>query len=80
LNGQQKNQIFQYIGTCYELLNQYEKALNYFLLSIDIRKCDSEFDLDRNSAIESIQNAIRIAKLIGKEDELPEWLINYSQS
>jgi len=67
------------IAQCYEKLNSYEKSLSYFILSANIRNEDSEIGINNKSTIESIDNAIRLSKKLGKEDELPDWIKNYSR-
>lgn len=62
------------IACCYEKLNNLHEAFVYFLQSAEIRNADPEAGPDDESTKESIQNTIRVAKLIGKENELPEWI------
>jgi tetratricopeptide (TPR) repeat protein len=50
------------IAECYERLGEGLKAFDYFLESAEIRKNDPDAGLNHNSTIETIQNAIRLAK------------------
>ena len=62
------------IALCYEKLNNLEDAFNFYVQSAEIRIGDPEAGPEHESTKESIQNTIRVAKLIGKENELPEWI------
>ena len=62
------------IGKCYEVLDKKGLALDYFIQSAEIRKDDPEFGLDNERTKDSITNTKRLAKEIGKENELPEWM------
>jgi tetratricopeptide (TPR) repeat protein len=62
------------IAECYEKLGERTLALDYFLESAEIRKNDPDAGLNHNSTIETIQNAIRLAKELAKENELPNWI------
>jgi tetratricopeptide (TPR) repeat protein len=64
------------IASCHEELGNKQEALDYFLQSAEIRKDDPEIGLLDEAAIESIENTKRIAKELGQENELPEWIIN----
>ena len=64
------------IAECYERLGEGLKAFDYFLESAEIRKNDPDAGMNHNSTIETIQNAIRLAKELAKESELPEWMKN----
>ena len=61
------------IAQCYEALNEKEKALTYYIQAAEIRK--ERIGLEDQATQESISNALRIAKELGKEGELPEWMI-----
>jgi tetratricopeptide (TPR) repeat protein len=64
------------IAECYEALNDKENALDYYIQSAEIRKDDPEVGLEAEATQEAISNAIRLAKELGKEGELPEWMKN----
>ena len=64
------------IGKCYDALNKKELALDYFIKSADIRKSDPEADINDAVTLDSVQNVLRIAKELGKENELLEWMKN----
>ena len=64
------------IVECYEALNDQENALDYYILSAEIRKEDPDVGLEAESTIESINNAKRLAKQLNKENELPQWIKN----
>jgi tetratricopeptide (TPR) repeat protein len=62
------------IGQCYEALNEGRSALNYYIQSAEIRKDD--LGLEVGTTKESIFNALRLAKELDKENELPDWIKN----
>jgi hypothetical protein len=62
------------IVKCYEALGNNELALDYFIQSAEIRKVDPEGGLDNIQTKTSVENANCIAKEMGKENELPEWM------
>ena len=64
------------IAQCYEALNDKINALDYYIQSAEIRKEDPNVGLEAESTQESISNAIRLAKELDKEHELPEWMKN----
>ena len=64
------------IGKCYDALNNKELALDYFIQSAEIRKSDPEAGINDESTIDAVRNVLRIAKELGKENELPEWMKN----
>ena len=64
------------IGKCYDALNKKELALDYFIQSAEIRKEHPGVGLKDESTKTSIENIKRIAKKLGKENELPEWMKN----
>lgn len=57
-------------------LDKKEVALDYFIKSADIRKSDPEAGINDKSTIDAVQNVLRIAKELRKENELPEWMKN----
>lgn len=63
-----------YLAKCFEAIENYDKTIEYFLQSAEIRNGDPVAGPEHESTKESIQNTIRVAKLIGKENELPEWI------
>ena len=64
------------IAKCYEFLMDNESALYYYIQSAEIRKEDPDLGIKADSTQESISNAIRLAKELDKEHELPEWIKN----
>lgn len=62
------------IAQCYEALNDQENTLDYYIQSATIRKDDPEVGLEAESTQEAISNAKRLAKELGKENELPDWM------
>ena len=64
------------LAQCYEYTGNKNEALRYFIESAEIRNNDSNCGLEDESTIESIENSKRLAKELGKEDELPEWMFN----
>ena len=70
--------LFQ-IAKCYEALSEKKDALNYYIQSAGIRKEDSNLGIEAESTQQSIKACIRLAKELGKESELPEWIKNNIQ-
>ena len=64
------------IAQCYEALSENLIALEYYIQSAEIRNSDSEAGPEHESTKKSIHNTIRVAKIIGKEKELPLWIKN----
>ena len=62
------------IAECYESLNDKENALDYYIQSAKLRKEDPEVGLEAETTQHAIANALRLAKELGKEEELPEWM------
>lgn len=60
------------IAQCYEALNDKETALDYYIQSAEIRKED--IGLENVATQEAVENSKRLAKELGKESELPEWI------
>jgi len=67
------------IAHCYEKLNNLQEAYNYYLQSAEIRNSDPDCGPKNENTIDSIQNAVRIANLIGREIELPDWIKNHGK-
>ena len=65
--------LFQ-IAKCYESLDKKEFALDYYIQSAEIRKEDPEVGINNESTKTSIETAKRLAKELGKENDLPEWM------
>jgi tetratricopeptide (TPR) repeat protein len=63
------------IAQCHELLNEKEKALKYFIDISEVRR--ENFGLNDSDTIDSINDALRLAKQLNKENELPDWIKNY---
>jgi tetratricopeptide (TPR) repeat protein len=62
------------IAQCYESLSDLNAALDYYVKSADIRKNNHEIGLAHSATQESIENALRLAKILLREDELPMWI------
>jgi hypothetical protein len=62
-----------HIAQCYEKLNKNESALKYYVKSTLIWK--EKFGKDDKDVEIATQNAKRLAKKIGKESELPNWML-----
>ena len=62
------------IGKCYEALDNKDLALNYFIQSAEIRRNDTKPGMENESTKKSIESAKRLAKELGKENELPDWM------
>ena len=60
------------IAQCYEALNELKNALDYFIQSAEIRKDD--VGIKDKAKQESIANALRLSKELGKESEIPGWM------
>jgi tetratricopeptide (TPR) repeat protein len=64
------------IAQCYEALSENHIALDYYIQSAEIRINDPEAGFEHKSTKDTIENIIRLAKLIDKENELPIWVKN----
>jgi tetratricopeptide (TPR) repeat protein len=62
------------IAECMENLNEYDSAFRYFLQSAEIKIEDHDLGIEAESTQESIKACIRLAKELGKESELPNWI------
>ena len=62
------------IGKIYESKAEYEKAFEHYVLSSQIRF--KKLGASHNLTKKSIESAMRLAKELGKENELPEWMKN----
>ena len=67
---------YYHIGKCYDALTRKELALDYFVQSAEICKSNPEASKNGKLTIWSVQNVLRIAKELGKENEIPEWMRN----
>ncbi|MBP6126670.1 tetratricopeptide repeat protein [Flavobacterium sp.] len=65
------------IAKCYEELNQPNESLDYYIQSAEIRKDDQDIGIEHEATQEAITNANRLAKELGNEDELPDWMKLY---
>ena len=65
-----------HLARCYEAMGNNNEALKYFNESAEIRIGNPKYGLNHHYTIESIKNSNRLAKELGKEDELPEWMFN----
>ena len=64
--------LYNNIGLVWDNKGEYDKALDYYIQSAEIRK--ERMGLDNKATKESISNALRLAKELGKEEELPDWM------
>ena len=71
-----KDYFLDSIAKCYELLEQKVEALESHIKCSEIRKEDPAVGPEHDSTLNAIDNAIRLAKDLGKENELPEWMKN----
>lgn len=62
------------IAKCLEKLNNNAESIIYFIKSAEVRKDDPEAGPKHRSTLNAINNAVRLAKQLGKEDELPDWM------
>ena len=62
------------IAECCEALGEKPEALDYYIQSALIRKEDQAAGIEDESTQQSIMASIRLAKELGKESELPEWM------
>ena len=67
--------MYDKIAECHVKLGNGNLALDYFLQSAEIRKADPKCGLDNEQTKISIKNAQRIAKELGKENDLPDWIM-----
>ena len=66
------------IAQCYEALSENQEALDYYIQTAKIRKENSDLGIEAESTQQSIKACIRLAKELGRERELPEWMIEIS--
>ena len=62
------------IGLAWDSKGEYEKSLEFYVLSSQIRF--KKLGASHNLTNKSIENAKRVAKELGKENELPDWMKN----
>ena len=67
------------IAQCYESLFDLNSSLDYYVKSAEIRKNNHEVGMVHSATQESIANALRLAKILHKEDELPIWIVENTQ-
>ena len=63
------------IGLAWDSKGEYEKSLEFYVLSSQIRF--KKLGASHNLTKTSIESAKDLAKELGKENELPEWMKNY---
>lgn len=63
------------LGECQEKAGLYNEALNSYVLSSEDRVNNLLNGIENIKTIESIEHAKRLAKKIGKENELPNWMM-----
>jgi hypothetical protein len=66
--------MYDKIAECHDKSGNGSLALDYFIQSAEIRKADPKCGLDNEQTKILIANAKRIAKELGKENDLPEWM------
>jgi len=64
--------LYIHIGNIWNSKGEYEKALEHYVLSSQIRF--KKLGASHNLTKTSIESAMRLAKELGKENELPEWM------
>jgi hypothetical protein len=64
-------------GKCHEAMDNKDLALEYFIESAEIRKSAQEAGINDEGTLDSVQNVLRLAKELGKENELPEWILEF---
>ena len=62
------------IGRCHEAMGNKALALDYYIQSAEIRKSNPKVGLESKLTKHSIEQATRIAKELGKENDLPDWI------
>ena len=67
------------IAQCYEELSENHEALDYYIQSALIRRDDPEAGIEDESTQQSIKACIRLAQELKKEDELPEWIREFTK-
>ena len=48
--------------------------MDFYIQSAEIRKNDPDFGPDHERTLDSINNVIRLVKIMAKENELPDWI------
>ena len=64
--------LYYNIGEMHESKGEYEKAFEHYVLSSQIRF--KKLGVSHNLTKTSIESAMRLAKELGKENELPNWM------
>jgi len=62
------------LGVCYQSINKPIEALSFYTQCAEIRK--SNLGLEDENTADAIKKSILMAKELGKENELPEWIKN----
>jgi tetratricopeptide (TPR) repeat protein len=62
------------IAETLENTGNIQTSLKYYMKSAESRNLDPEAGPVHKSTIESVKNVIRLAKELGKADELPDWM------
>jgi tetratricopeptide (TPR) repeat protein len=62
------------IGRCHEAMGNKALALDYYIQSAEIRKSNPKVGLESHLTKHSIEQATRLAKELGKENDLPDWI------
>ena len=62
------------IGRCHEAMGNKALALDYYIQSAEIRKSNPKVGLESKLTKHSIEQATRLAKELGKENDLPDWI------
>ena len=62
------------IGRCHEAMGNKALALDYYIQSAETRKSNPKVGLESKLTKHSIEQATRLAKELGKENDLPDWI------
>lgn len=62
------------IGRCHEAMGNKALALDYYIQSAETRKSNPKVGLESKLTKHSKEQATRLAKELGKENDLPDWI------
>lgn len=65
-----------YLAKCFESIGNFDSSFEYYMQSAKTRNVDPELGPKHESTIEAVKNTLRLAKIIGKQAELPIWIKN----
>jgi tetratricopeptide (TPR) repeat protein len=66
------------IAQCYEELSENHTAFEYYLQSAESFNSDPDYGSEHENTKDSVENVIRVAKELNKEDKIPLWMKNYN--